>query len=624
MNTDDRPASPEQVSLSLATEDDASLSGSINQEDLTPSPGDSDEQSIDSGCPGGSASGGICTPYNNLHRSSWMSTYDGVRKLRIADAILPGTHNAGFDKEAPYSPNSNTCQDVSPYKQLMTGVRVLDLRVQFFDGYPAEDPKRFMIFHDLVSQRTVANDFLGEILRFRTHTPGAGAPKREIIVLDFHQFKNFTAAAHLELHQLIKSRLNDILIPPWMNALTISQIWEYENPAVVIAYNDGQRDSLFWPGVNHRWIGSNTPTTDTLKAFMDRVAQEDKPYEELRSIQCAKYVAFPAFVPDDFSDKIRQWFYSTNQLSYIQKFFVINTDWSLRQRLIDNCIHANVQKLIRMGPYADINVPQVPDGYILPSGNRALIARLGNGSWTRIISPPAYLTTNSTVLIISSATYSTELVTNRIDFPFDSMLLNTGDMLSLSAINGTLRYRILAATYLADEPEIPAPGLHDKLIHYQLADGHWSPQIKLAPLAPDSSIVHIASSASLAATLDGSNLDYGLDIPIPTGFSEYFIFHEYSGKWERIGDEPIPPPELTAPTGFRIAHNTYQPIDLSWNRVAAAVKYKVYRWWTQIDETTDLSFVRNIEGYGRYHVRAVDAAGNLSQRTDYLYFFPPS
>lgn len=73
-----------------------------------------------------------------------------------------------------------------------------------------------------------------------------------------------------------------------------------------------------------------------------------------------------------------------------------------------------------------------------------------------------------------------------------------------------------------------------------------------------------------------------------------------------------------------MAANTYQPIDLSWNRVAAAVKYRVYRWWTQIEETTDLRFVRNIDGYGRYHVRAVDAAGNLSPKTDYLFFFPPS
>lgn len=625
MSTDDRPASPEQASLSSTTEDGALTPDPATKEHYSPFPGDSDDEgSIDSGCPGGSASGGICTPYSNSHRSTWMSSYNGARYLRVADAILPGTHNSGFDKEAPYSNSSETCQDVSPYKQIMNGIRVLDVRVQFFSGVPAGSPERFQIFHSLVSRRTVDGDILGEVLRFRTHTPGAGNPKQEIIVLNFHRFNNFTAAAHLELHQLIKSRLNDILIPPWMNELTIHEIWEYNNPAIVIAYGDGQRDPLFWPGVNQRWIGENTPSADKLKGFMDRVAQEEKPHDELRAIQCAKYV-LPFFVPDDFSDKIRQWFYSSNRTSYIQNFFIINTDWSLRQRLIDNCIHANAQKLLRLRPVVTIYI--IPsENFTLPGGNRALIALSSNGHWTRVIHLPPVISGFATILIKNSATYTTELDTVRTDFPFDSMPLVTGDVISLTAINGTLWHRILAPSYLAvqDDPDIPAPAAHDKLIHYQLSDGHWSRRIKLAATARDSSIVHISSSAALLATLDGSNLDTGRDMGVFTGFSEYFIFHAQPGVWQRIVRETDPPPGFAAPGGFRLHDNTIQPVRLSWNFVAQAVTYRVYRWWEQIEETPNLRFERTIEGYGRYHVRAVDAAGNLSERTDYVYFFPTS
>jgi len=96
-----------------------------------------DEQETLAGwCPNGGLSGGVCKPFNNV-REDWMSRYSGARSLRIQDCILPGTHHSGFDKEAANTPSMETCQDVSPLKQLRAGIRVLDLRVQFFSGYGA-------------------------------------------------------------------------------------------------------------------------------------------------------------------------------------------------------------------------------------------------------------------------------------------------------------------------------------------------------------------------------------------------------------------------------------------------------------------------------------------------------
>ncbi|WP_157384294.1 hypothetical protein [Pseudomonas helleri] len=56
------------------------------------------------------------------------------------------------------------------------------------------------------------------------------------------------------------------------------------------------------------------------------------------------FAAAPFFVPDDFSDTIDSWFLSENEHSYIQNFFIINTDWTTRSQLVKNCRHANQLK----------------------------------------------------------------------------------------------------------------------------------------------------------------------------------------------------------------------------------------------------------------------------------------
>ena len=91
-------------------------------------------------CPGGSWSGGVCKPFNN-NRTHWMSTFTGVRNLPIHSAILPGTHNSGFDLKAEFAPSMEVCQDVSPHEQLNAGIRVLDIRVHHYSGYLAGDPR---------------------------------------------------------------------------------------------------------------------------------------------------------------------------------------------------------------------------------------------------------------------------------------------------------------------------------------------------------------------------------------------------------------------------------------------------------------------------------------------------
>lgn len=386
--------------------------------------------SILSGCPGGGGvSGGVCRPFTNDHRSTWQTAYGGCRELRINDAILPGTHDSGMDKDAPYSNSYETCQDISPHHQLMYGIRVLDLRVEFKANAPANSHDRFSIFHDLNSGRTVGYDILEGVKMFRNHKPTHGNPKKEIVILDFHQFKNFTDAAHKELQALIKNSLGAAIIPRWMSELTIEQIWNHGEYGVVIAYEDDRRDPLFWKGVKQKWIGSNFPSTDELKRFMDGIAAQTKPYDELWSIQCAKYNKPPLGTPDDFSDKIREWFYSEHQASYIQQFYIINTDWSLRHRLVDNCIHANGVRAESMVWGGTVDVPQSEE-FQLNFFGRYLIVRLSDGHWARKLLLPNSANENTPLQIKSTAAYSTELMLKGSDNPATSIILNKGDVIS--------------------------------------------------------------------------------------------------------------------------------------------------------------------------------------------------
>jgi hypothetical protein len=84
-----------------------------------------------------------------------------------------------------------------------------------------------------------------------------------------------------------------------------------------------------------------------------------------------------------------------------------------------------------------------------------------------------------------------------------------------------------------------------------------------------------------------------------------------------------PPPQIPIPTGFRLTHQSYYPIRFEWNASNKAVKYRLYRWWVPIADVTGTEYTSNVQGYNRFHLRAVDASGRLSEPTPYVFFYPP-
>lgn len=101
---------------------------------------------------------------------------------------------------------------------------------------------------------------------------------------------------------------------------------------------------------------------------------------------------------------------------------------------------------------------------------------------------------------------------------------------------------------------------------------------------------------------------------------------KYVGLLETLQEEvpPIDPPvPVPTPSGFRLAHNNYYPIELRWDAASGVVKYRVYRWFVPIADVEGIEYVTSLQGYNRFHLRAIGAAGQLSERTPYVYFFPP-
>jgi hypothetical protein len=482
-------------------------------------------------CPNGSLHDGVCKPFNN-NRTHWMSTYGGVRNLPIHMAVLPGTHNSGFDKKASYTPSSEVCQDVSPHEQLNAGIRVLDIRVHHYSGYPLGDPRRFMIFHSATSGRTIQGDIINGVKSF--HYGKGWDRRREVVILDFHQFRNFSSTAHSELIGILKTSLGGAIISPTYRDLSISQIWNlsgYRN--VVVAYNDGARDPGFWPGVNQRWIGSNTPSESELKAFIDRVGNEVKPAGELRSIQAARYV-LPFFVPKDMSGQLMSWFASGSARHPIMKYFIINSDWSVRHRLVDNIIYSNQVRSRALGLQDAVQVtPADVDVRSMPSAEH-MTFRISDEHWTpKVALPPILNDGPHRLLICSDATRECVLDMQSSDFPMEGVRLFKGDAVAFVSVNGTRQWelQVRGCTPNADGNVIPAPCDGEKFILYTLSHGNYSPLVSLPAVAPANSVVLVVSKAPHETRICHAHRPDEVEHVIRLGEARAFMYNADTGRW---------------------------------------------------------------------------------------------
>jgi len=485
-------------------------------------------------CPAGNwREDGICRPFNN-RRDDWMGYYN-FYKLPIPWAIFPGTHNSGMDKEAGYTHSTITCQDVPISKQLVSGIRAFDLRVAF---YPNEaGAKRFQFYHGASSQRTVLNDLIRAYMLFRS---GTTSRMKEVIILDFHGFANFTTAAHGELQKLLIDELGSWIIGPEFKDSPLDHIWTF-GKTVVVSYNHHVSHSLFWPAVNQRWIGKDIPSTEELKRFVEAVGNENH-NGALYAIQAHKYTK--VMQPDDFCEELMGWFAGDQSYgSPVLKYNIINTDWSLRCRMVDNIIWGNDfnhRYLVSSIP-ARQN-PSTTGRAEVPAQMQPLVFyEMVDGNWI----PDATLairhgSVRSTVLLMCRSTLPISLDMTTSNVPVN-LKLERGEYVFLYHTEVTGKYfgrwvvrpRVYRPLANGNTPK-PEGRNGCKIIIYQAADTDWFERVYLPPVVSDTSVIIFRSQAAFDYVIDGSNSENGAAVTIKKGQEFRYQYSAAIGKWRQF------------------------------------------------------------------------------------------
>lgn len=270
---------------------------------------------------------------------------------------------------------------------------------------------------------------------------------------------------------------------------------------------------------------------------MDAVALETKPEGQLRSIQCAKYnKGIPS--PDDFSNKVSEWFASKDIHSYIQKFWIINTDWTTRSYIVGNCRHANMVKAAALRHAKELTPTnsRAVDG-IIPGHYRALIFTLSDGHGCQELLLPSNVQDKDTLIIRSTAALNTLIRASNLDLDVEYLTLSKGICL-LFIYNGERRRWVLHS--ILDKPadstdaSIAQPTLTNPTLTYQLSDGAWVKTAFLPTTAPEGAIIHAISYARQSAEITDSQ---GHRYPIKRNDS--LVFTMLNKQWQRLGKRSV-------------------------------------------------------------------------------------
>jgi hypothetical protein len=490
-------------------------------------------------CPGGSWSGGICNPPNNS-RDNWMARYCSNIVLPIEEMILPGSHNAGCDKKAPHTGSNETCQDVPIYEQLHAGIRAFDLRVRFYSGYGAGDARRFQLVHSVSSGRTFKGDVLNAITRFRGDNGGRGS--QEVVVLDIHERTNFTDAAQREFMELIKNWGRTELVPYHLRGFAIPQLMALGKKTVV-AMSDAVGPD-FWPKVKQQWIGYSVTNSDELERFANRSVNEEKSRYTLRALQYHKH-AKVTYVPDDISDRVMSRSAFSDPENKLRGIYILNTDWALRHRMVDNCIAGNGvrhkatnQQFVRSSP------DQAENPEIIPLKGYCIFRSYdGNYRSTVAVARSSYLTVPMHVVYMNEATWSVDFSMSWINNNggLASLRMDTGDSLSVwREKNSYMYWDIRAPRYLcpnAEIAQIPTPVRGDKITYFETANAAWAPRLRLPAAAHMGAVIIVMCNSTLATTVLGEQMNNSQAVALLSG-GQCAVQFVGSGKWKLIGQRP--------------------------------------------------------------------------------------
>jgi hypothetical protein len=178
--------------------------------------------------------------------------------------------------------------------------------------------------------------------------------------------------------------------------------------------------------------------------------------------------------------------------------------------------------------------PNSNGGGQLPSGYDKVVFTMADGNWTPAITLPASPTNGAQVQISSSAGYSANLDTTKVDLPLNPLSLNAGDSYLLTFRTDQAKWTVSGAKigyYSPNQNGALIPDTHPKISFYQMGDGNWAPGITLPKVAAAGDIVVVRSSAAYTSKINPENLLYASTMPIKTGDEYGFVFDGYFKRW---------------------------------------------------------------------------------------------
>jgi hypothetical protein len=190
---------------------------------------------------------------------NWMGNLgDHIKSLKIKNVVLPGTHDSHTDGyewvgvaywvgPIPIPCQTVTdmlrCQDHSPRKQLLGGIRYFDLRYQWQDDDNKLTARNLRIWHgschtkDATIQQTIE-----EMVK-----PFVESHPKEIVILDLSHWSFMNEARHRAAAEYIVQQLGDFLVPWDISPnpinfgspdVTVQELWEAEKNVIAIYHPD--------------------------------------------------------------------------------------------------------------------------------------------------------------------------------------------------------------------------------------------------------------------------------------------------------------------------------------------------------------------------------------------------
>jgi hypothetical protein len=231
----------------------------------------------------------------------WMERYSPViGHLPLNKLTLVCTHDTGsYDMDCLMCAPWYSCQHLNIENQLNLGVRVLDLRIGMQIDESGDE--RFIFIHDPHTTKTTLKNGLEQVRSFLEIN------KREVIILDFHQFKSLDSDNfdENELYKIVINTLGTDLIFPYQNKIpSLNEIYDTPHRVIVACNTENKLFSSFFKGVQQKW--ENVHDTDALRLSIETEMEKDHENCDLWSI-CAVITAYGLVTIHSFPE-LENWF----------------------------------------------------------------------------------------------------------------------------------------------------------------------------------------------------------------------------------------------------------------------------------------------------------------------------